>query len=928
MKAFKIVGIIFAVIAILIIGAGIAVYTLFPPSKIKAMVLPQAEKALGRQVNIDKVGLSIYPFFGVRIQGLQVANTSRAGFSSDPFVKLSDFNVKIKVLPLLHKKLDIREIVLKQPWILVETDSTGSFNFSDLAMMAKDTTVKAAQGEKKAGPALPIPLTLDKFAIEKGSILYWDRKGGTKISLGEINQQVNMAIDQELKDIRTNGQLVISNISVLTKDVPKPMSGLTLTFSHDLGIDVVNGMLSIKQVKASLQKIAITLVGSVKNFNAKPDLDLSITSDRIAIADILAEIPLEVVKEIRKTQATGNAEFTVKVAGVVDSTGPSIDGTLKIMDGMVRYTDLPEAIKGLNVDLAFTGNSLNIANLELSLGPNPIKARALIENFKKPRIDAMVDAKVNLDDLKNIVAMPQGTSVGGTVIAKIEAKGEVDPADPARLALNGNVALNQVTATTPAVTKPVVANGVIDFTAKRIAPKLQVVIGSSSMNFSGELTEYLSLATPAKKGAKSRPRLNFTIASPLLNTNEFLPASSSATAETKPQTTAASAPAKTATTPQLLLPAPLPGFDMVGSITTGKLIYQQAELNNLRLKFNAINDIINLDVKTGLFEGSMSQVLDVDARNNRDLSTKSVLTISNVQLSKLITAFKGYIPDANALIAGLKNIDQSLSGKVNVQSDLVSRGGTMDDLLNKMNGTIKTQFLDGSWNGPIIRKIAASTEKFFKLDGLKFRDYTLNATIKNGVVTLDKCAIAAPLVGDWDFKGSAGFDGSMNLNASAHLTSALSKPIVALQNGAKNAAAGLLQKGLGGSAAGAAVAGIAGNAINQGGIPIDKEGRVTMLFGIGGKGASPVINSMKFGGENAAAQPQATTPQQNLKEQAQQKAQEVQQQAQQAVQQKVDQTVQQGTQKIEEAAKQQSPQTQQTIKKAEDAVKSKLKKLF
>ena len=54
----RVVMIVAAALVVIVVGAVIVVRLMFPPEKIKALVIPQVETALGRQVKVDKVGLA------------------------------------------------------------------------------------------------------------------------------------------------------------------------------------------------------------------------------------------------------------------------------------------------------------------------------------------------------------------------------------------------------------------------------------------------------------------------------------------------------------------------------------------------------------------------------------------------------------------------------------------------------------------------------------------------------------------------------------------------------------------------------------------------------------------------------------------------------------------------------------------------------
>ena len=145
----KIVLVIIAILAVLVAGSIGALYVLLPPSKIVALIVPEAEKALGRKVSLAKAGISLYPTLGVSLSGLAVANTGRDGFSSEPFIQVEKFSVGIAVMSLFTGTPEITSIIITRPQIRVEVDKTGAFNFDDLAVMAVDSTKKKELGKRE-----------------------------------------------------------------------------------------------------------------------------------------------------------------------------------------------------------------------------------------------------------------------------------------------------------------------------------------------------------------------------------------------------------------------------------------------------------------------------------------------------------------------------------------------------------------------------------------------------------------------------------------------------------------------------------------------------------------------------------------------------------------------------------------------------------
>ena len=67
-KPLKIIGIILGVIVLLIAAAVVTLSIMFPPEKVKALVIPHIEKAVGRSVKVEKAGLSFFPVFGLNFR--------------------------------------------------------------------------------------------------------------------------------------------------------------------------------------------------------------------------------------------------------------------------------------------------------------------------------------------------------------------------------------------------------------------------------------------------------------------------------------------------------------------------------------------------------------------------------------------------------------------------------------------------------------------------------------------------------------------------------------------------------------------------------------------------------------------------------------------------------------------------------------------
>ena len=98
------------IILLVVIAVAGFVYT-FDANKYKEEIADLAEAATGRPVRIaGDMDISLYPWIGIKINDVTIENTS--GFSNKTFATIGQFDVKVKIIPLLQKRLDIDKLVL------------------------------------------------------------------------------------------------------------------------------------------------------------------------------------------------------------------------------------------------------------------------------------------------------------------------------------------------------------------------------------------------------------------------------------------------------------------------------------------------------------------------------------------------------------------------------------------------------------------------------------------------------------------------------------------------------------------------------------------------------------------------------------------------------------------------------------------------
>ncbi len=243
-KIFKWVAIVIGSIFALIIVASIVLMLVVT----KDMIAQQMEKALNRHVTIENIDVSIFSVVsGIEVKGVAISNfktpqqlealKGKPVEKGDLFIGLDSFTFKLKFLPLIQGKFELRELLLTGPKINITRYKSGAFNFSDLMKPSKEA--KKPEEVKKEEPSkpltadtLPISIAIGKVGIEKGTVTFVDQSLQQTLQLYNLNALVH-DIEIDPKDLAKKNQVKLK-LDIGIKTIGKTSGGSVESF--DIGL--------------------------------------------------------------------------------------------------------------------------------------------------------------------------------------------------------------------------------------------------------------------------------------------------------------------------------------------------------------------------------------------------------------------------------------------------------------------------------------------------------------------------------------------------------------------------------------------------------------------------------------------------------------------------------------------------------------------
>ena len=401
MKILVGIGVVILLLLILII----ALPFLIDLNKYQDRYRPLIEEALNRKVELQDIRLTIWPRIGARIGGFVVQDDP--AFRTGPFASLASLDVGVKLLPLLKGRVDVEEITLRDPVILVLKNSQGQLNISTIG--AKPTAPAApskpeAPGQPAGSPLQALALfAVDRVSIDGGKLTYRD-ESTPKPTEYTVTQLEFLLTSVHLGDSPT----VHLGATVLPYNLPVRLDGSFGPLVETLDVKSFTFNLG-------LGKVALGLKGRAVGGN----LDATINALQIDTADLPVALPLTKPVQVKDLHLTIHAPYPMSPETPPASQVDLTDLGLTLVMGGSAINVKGTATKGL-ANVTAASASINSSDLPVALPlAKPVEVKDLHLNVRAKYPPKEGTAPLELAEVPNLgLTVALGSS-------RVEVKGSV-----------------------------------------------------------------------------------------------------------------------------------------------------------------------------------------------------------------------------------------------------------------------------------------------------------------------------------------------------------------------------------------------------------------------------------------------------------------------------------------------------------------------
>ncbi|MEX5215943.1 MAG: AsmA family protein [Nitrospiraceae bacterium] len=377
---------------VLLIVLVLALPFLIDLNKYQDQYRPLIEEALGRNISLKDIRLTIWPRLGARVAGFMVMDDP--AFSSDPFASLTALEVGIKLMPLFSGKVVVEEITLRDPVITILKNKQGLLNVSTIGPKgpAKPEAPKPEVPVAPSGGPLQALalLSVDRVTIVDGKLTYHDQ------STPKPTEYVIDRLEFLLESVHLGDSPSLHLAATLQPfKLPVTLDGsfgpLVETmdlqqFRFDLGVGKVALNIEGRAVGGLLEaRLASPLISS-------SDLPVALPLTKpMQVKDLKASVkaayppkegspPLELAEVSNLSLAVAMGESVVDVRGSLLGGRASVNGT----SARISTADVPIAlplkkpveIKDLVISAEMKGQDARLSNLSFQLFNGQVKTQA------------------------------------------------------------------------------------------------------------------------------------------------------------------------------------------------------------------------------------------------------------------------------------------------------------------------------------------------------------------------------------------------------------------------------------------------------------------------------------------------------------------------------------------------------------------------
>lgn len=184
-KMLRVLGMLVGTIILLILVAIIGLVVFVNPNDLKPQISQAINKYTGRQLQLTgNIEWSLFPWLGLQLNDAKLSNTP--GFGDKPFAEIHKLDIQVRLLPLLHKQLEIGKLAANGFTLYLVKNEKGQANWQNIPSNPTITPSTASSNETLSNYLTPLSFGIAGLDIQNGKLFYDDQQKNKHYVIAEL----------------------------------------------------------------------------------------------------------------------------------------------------------------------------------------------------------------------------------------------------------------------------------------------------------------------------------------------------------------------------------------------------------------------------------------------------------------------------------------------------------------------------------------------------------------------------------------------------------------------------------------------------------------------------------------------------------------------------------------------------------------------
>lgn len=756
-------------VIIIVLLAVLMIIPVFFKGDILRIIQNQSAKYINAELKIGDMNLSMFrnfPDLNVALKNVTI--TGKDEFTGDTIVNIPLFEASVNLRSLLSgDEIIVNRILLQDTRLHPTVSASGNANWDIL--LSSDKPDELTSPTPEATKESEKGLQLSDISIKNLYIGYNDYQNSTYASIADIDLQLSGNFSETNTLVKV--LLSLNDISFRHQNNVW-LSKTNLLWQAEIAANLQEQYFDIQQNDLSLNDLKLDLTGNVKVEKEKYRMDLRLNAPDTKFESLLALVPKSLQHYIEGLETKGDFKLEVSAQGeYYENHLPMLQANLQVNNASVKYPDLPEAIREINIDLNISNpggpvdsTHINLKKMSFDIANNPFQMFINIVNPNDPQLEGGASGIINFANLKKALPLKDIT-LQGILTTDVTFKGKyqyIEKEEYEKFTAKGSIVFKDILFVNVAFPQGIsIPQGSVVITPAYLnLNKLQARIYSSDFTLQGNLSNYLPyiFKNETLKG-------NFSLTSNRINLNEFIIAQARASqADTLKQDSlpAVSQEASKPDAAEGALEIPK-NIDVQFSTNINTIIFDRLNIKNVKGNISLEHAVAALkNLSMDMLNGRMVMNGKYNTTDPRIPKVDFNLNISDFDINAAYNAFtfiKKSIPVA-------MNCEGQVSASMQFAADLDQE---MSPVMSTANGK---GFLESKGilikDNPAMKQLA-SVLKNDELSRLSISKLKINFKVENGNIVVEpfKTSFAGnpvTIYGNQSVDGQLDYTLSMNVN--------------------------------------------------------------------------------------------------------------------------------------------------------------------